>query len=147
MKKELSLTHCLLSAILQYDYKLEEEQGGFIIKHPDFHIFEFIPVKNKNTGTVIACGLYSADQSEYADKVLGRTLDDGWSVYASYHTHPKGGFVRAMPSSIDITKLFAGFPTNFIYAPDKELNRFDYQSVTDGWVCTNMLTFHGYTPR
>ena len=146
MKKKpiQSLNHCLLSAILHYNNELDEEQGGFIIKEAGEDNYEFIPITNQISGTPTAIGLYIAEPGEFNSKVLVRTLDDIWSVFASYHTHPKG--MRAIPSSIDINNLFTSFPVNFIYAPDKELNRYDFISGNVGWKFTNKMTFDGFNP-
>ena len=143
-KPKQSLNQCLLRAILHYDDSLVEEQGGFILKEKGLANYKFIPVKNANTGAAEALCLYIADRQQFNNEVLLLTIDGEWEIYASYHTHPEG--CRAMPSNTDLTKLFEGFPTNYIYSPNKELNRFDYQAVTDGWVATSVITFYGFTP-
>jgi proteasome lid subunit RPN8/RPN11 len=129
---------------------LAEEQGGFILKEAGKENYEFVPVKNKITGTTQAVGLYVADDDEFNNNVFLRTIDDGWSIFASYHTHPLG--MRAMPSSIDVNMLFTSFPINFIYAPSKELNRFDYnpnhvkEDNHSKWLYSSVLKFHGFAP-
>jgi proteasome lid subunit RPN8/RPN11 len=117
---------------------LNEEQGGFILKRTGKDEYVFVPVTNSISGTPGAVALYIADTTEFNNKVLLKT-EDGWEVYASYHTHPIG--MRAMPSSIDISMLFTSFPINFIYAPEKELNRFDYADYVQygkRWACSNI---------
>ena len=148
-KKSLaSLNLCLLHAISKYDDDLLEEQGGFILKEVGVDNYEFVPVTNALTGTHAAKGLYIAETSEFNNKVAARTFDDTWTVFASYHTHPLG--MRALPSNTDVSKLFTNFPVNFIYAPDRELNRFDYNPnyVKDGsdskWIFTNVSNFNGF---
>lgn len=131
---------------------MPEEQGGFILKEVSKENYEFVPVKNKITGTTQAVGLYVAEDSEFYDKVMMRTMDDKWSIFASYHTHPLG--MRAMPSGIDLNMLFTNFPINFIYAPGKELNRFDYnpdynsehEYKGDKWLYSSILKFDGFSP-
>ena len=135
-----SLLRSLLNAILSYDETNPEEQGGFILKKNNSEDFEFVPVKNFNTGDNIALGLYTADQTEFNNKVALRTIDDDWEIYASFHTHPRG--MRALPSSIDIRYLFKNFPVNYIYAHGKELNCFE---LKDGlWQISNRMTFNAF---
>ena len=136
IKPKQSLLQSLLSAIYQYDFSLPEEQGGFIMIRKDE--YKFVPVKNKNTGTIVAHGLYIPEHMPFED--------DGWEIYASYHTHPEG--MRAMPSGKDIAALFTSFPINYIFAPDMELNRFEYKTYVQyqekQWHCTNVMTFNGF---
>lgn len=150
MTSKNSLHQCLLQAILHYDDSLIEEQGGFILRKSNSDEYKFIPIRNQNTGTPIAVGLYIADTAEFNEKVALPTLDDEWEVYASYHTHPVG--MRALPSHTDLTKLFTSFPRNYIYAPGKELNKFTYRNLggalLDGdlWHFENVMTFNGFNP-
>ena len=134
MKLSKLLRLSLQTALSQYDPGLDEEQGGFILV--DGAQYEFVGVKNANTGTTIAHGLYTADKKEFAEKVLSKVME-GWSVYASFHTHPKG--FPARPSQMDINQLFTGHPINFIYAPlSDELNMFTLTDELDGkyWTLT-----------
>ena len=125
MKLNDSLHQSLRAAISETDATgLNEEQGGFILKKDNQ--FAFHLVRNSNTGTPRAVGLYTADKNEMGKKVLTNVMA-GWDVYASFHTHPKG--FPAMPSTVDIRELFTGHPTNFIYAPqEKTLNRFTLET-------------------
>ena len=145
MKKtqKKSLHQCLLVAMSSYDDSLLEEQGGFILKENDQDNYEFVSVSNEITGTPRAISLYIANTQEFNNRVALRTLDDAWCVYASYHTHPVG--MRALPSSIDLNMLFTSFPTNFIYAPERELNRFDYDNNDPdySWKKTRIAVFYG----
>ena len=143
-----SLHQSLLQAILYYDDTLNEEQGGFIIKASKVEKYEFIPIRNANTGTPKALILYTADVDEFNEKIGLGVLDNLYSVFASFHTHPKG--MRALPSHTDFNELFTSFPINYIYAPDKELNRFDYKGKSIEypgnilWTKTNIMTFNGF---
>lgn len=87
-----------------------EEDGGIILCKDDMYIF--FPIRNSNTGTPIAPVLYSADRDVYAKTILPM-FKDGWRQYASFHTHPQ---FTPYPSHIDMTQLFKGFLTNYIYS-------------------------------
>ena len=147
-----SLRQSLLRAISLYDEVLNEEQGGFIVKKPGVEHYEFIPIRNQNTGTSEARALYIAEPSEFNDKISEPILDDVWEMHASYHTHPLGS--RAMPSHRDLTELFTSFPINYIYAPGKELNKFTYILPKNSpnplrlpeWSYENIMTFSGFNP-
>jgi len=143
-----SLHQSLLHAILYYNDELNEEQGGFIVKIRNKEEYRFIPIRNSNTGTPTALVLYTADVAEFNEKIAMPMLDGEWSVYASFHTHPKG--MRALPSSRDLTELFTSFATNYIYAPGKELNMFDYNAKPEfgcyNWNTSNIMTFNGFKP-
>jgi proteasome lid subunit RPN8/RPN11 len=148
-KSKKTLHRCLLSAISYYNPDLHEEQGGFILKVPKQDHYEFVPITNKLTGTSGAAGLYIAEQAEFDEKVQLRSFDEDLDIFASFHTHPIG--MRAMPSSIDINMLFTSFPINFIYAHNKELNRFDFNPQAKPgefkWRYTNVMLFNGFTPQ
>lgn len=91
---------------------LSEEEGGVIVsKDLDY---EFIKLRNQHTGNAIASGFYEADREEYGQKVIAK-FEAGFKNFASFHTHPTG--FRAYPSTIDLTRLFNGFPDNFIWSP------------------------------
>ena len=97
-----------------------------ILKRTDKDVYQYIPIRNQNTGTRLARGLYTADKAEVAAKVMGMVFAGTHEVYASFHTHPIG--FPAMPSMEDLTKLFTGHPINYIYAPQEDvLNMFIYQ--------------------
>jgi len=116
----------------------DEEEGGVILQNGEE--YQFIRIRNENTGTPIAGGLYTMDKGEYGSKVLGLTEHTGWIEFASFHTHPNG--CRAYPSSIDLKQLFTGFPINFIYVPwSEELNVFEYKKDKSGsnWELTPLL--------
>jgi len=127
MKTKLnkSLLKSLRDAKSSCNLSLNEEQGGFILKALDTEEYKYIPVRNQNTGTLKARGLYIADRLEFGKNVLGETIADDWDLFASFHTHPWG--CPAMPSSMDLAELFTSFPVNFIYAPESDtLNMFTY---------------------
>lgn len=133
-----------------HDPGLNEEQGGFILKRPNTQEYQFIPITNQNTGTATAVSLYTADTKEFNDFVALPAVDEGFEIFASFHSHPNG--MRAIPSQIDLTQLFTSFPVNFIFAYGMELNRYDYDSkahlfmLGDEWRYTNVITFNGYNP-
>ena len=92
-----------------------EEQGGIILAKDGEYCF--VKVKNIHEGTSTAAGLYETDQTELKDNVLTK-VGDGWKFYASFHTHPKWS---AVPSNLDLEKLFQGFKYNVIFSPVKEI--------------------------
>lgn len=103
-----------------------EEHGGIILVKDD--VFEFIKLKNENTGTSTAYALWTADRNEFSKLIIPR-LKDGWRQYASFHVHPS---FTAYPSSIDLTKLFLGFPINYIYSTkDNVLMEYKYNKDDD----------------
>lgn len=127
-----SLNDALREASLQCP-GVDEEEGGILLVKDDK--YTFIKLRNRHTGEPVAVGFFEADPAEYGEKVIP-LFNDGHKNFASYHTHPTG--CRAMPSSVDLTRLFNGFPTNFISSPSRgELNRFTYDpsSTADevGW--------------
>lgn len=90
-----------------------EEEGGIIIHNPSVEdSYEFIKLTNQNTGKALAPVLWTADQQEYADKILPRVMK-GERHFASFHTHPR---FLAIPSTIDLSQLFPGFSINMIYS-------------------------------
>lgn len=137
-----SLRHALQHAISLYNPDLNEEQGGFILKKSEEYFY--VPVKNENTGKPMALALYTADKEEFNQKVVFKSLQDDFEIFASFHTHPKG--MRALPSGVDLRFLFTNFPINFIYSHNLELNRFDFDK--DGkdtrakWKMENVFTFN-----
>lgn len=90
---------------------LNEEEGGFILQNNEE--LELIKVKNKHTGTSIAAVLYEPDPAEFGELILSKLID-GWSVFASVHTHPNK---LCTPSSVDLKNLFTNFQKNIIYTP------------------------------
>lgn len=135
-----SLLHCLILAVSQCRPELKEEEGGFILKSTSGDTYEFHKIRNMNTGTPIARGLYTVDRTggkdnEYATKILRKTnvRKPEWVEYASFHTHPKG--FGPYPSQIDLTQLFTSSPVNFIYSPDVGiLMRYDYNKEKNQWL-------------
>lgn len=118
-----------------------EEEGGFIVVNNGK--YEFIKIRNQHTGEPCAVGFYEADQHEYGEKVVGKLLS-GYKNFASFHTHPTG--CRAFPSSIDLTRLFNGAKTNFIWSPSlNELNQYDHLDASY-YDDTNNATVWGMTP-
>ena len=116
-----SLRQSLQAAKSSYNPALNEEQGGFILKAGE--VYQYVAIRNANTGKPIARGLYTADKAQFANKVLTPCLMAGQELFASFHTHPKG--FPAMPSYTDLNELFTGHPVNFIYAPESDtLNMF-----------------------
>jgi len=104
-----------------------EEEGGIILRNGE--VFRFIKLTNRHTGTPTAVGFFEVDPQEYAEKILP-LFNEGWKNYASFHTHPTG--CRARPSMVDLTRLFNGFPDNYIWSPSfKELNQFSYGGEKD----------------
>lgn len=108
----MNLPNTLAQAAKECNHPLEEE-GGIILKHKETGNYDFVKLRNSNTGTDIAPCLWTADRYEYADKIIPRVWNRAWEHYASFHTHPR--FV-AVPSGIDLGTLFPGFPVNFIYS-------------------------------
>lgn len=116
-------------AMQSVQYDGAEEEGGFILKREDEYLF--VKVKNANTGTEVALVLFTADRAEFGTKVIPHQKD-GWIIWASFHSHPGNS---VMPSSTDLTKLFKGFPNNFIYSPkSKKLNWYQYRAEKSAWV-------------
>jgi hypothetical protein len=115
----------------------DDEQGGVILskvggegpygKRIDY---QFVHLRNANTGLPLAKSLWTADRNEYAKKVIP-LFKDGWRHFASFHTHPKW---PAIPSKIDLTELFPGFPINYIYSGiDNDLGRFEFDDTDESW--------------
>jgi hypothetical protein len=92
-----------------------EEQGGLILSRDES--FLFVPIRNIHIGTITAVGLYETDKLELKTKVFTR-MSEGWRMFASFHTHP---MFSATPSVTDMTYLFQGFESNYIYAPKPQV--------------------------
>jgi proteasome lid subunit RPN8/RPN11 len=88
-----------------------EEQGGLILRKDEDYLF--VPIKNIYAGTYTSIGLYETDKIELKMKVFTR-MSEGWRMFASFHTHP---MFSATPSVTDMSYLFQGFESNYIYAP------------------------------
>lgn len=108
----MRISSALLEAIKQCQ-SLEEEEGGIILRHPQTDEYEFFKIHNENSGQPIALVLWTADRMDYAKKVIPK-FKEGWTHYASVHTHPR---FLPFPSNIDTTQLFPGFQLNYIYSP------------------------------
>lgn len=105
----------------------KEEEGGVIIRHSDDH-YQFIKLRNQNTGTEIAPVLWTADRNEYAQKVMPLFFK-GWRQFASFHTHPQ---FLPFPSNIDLTQLFPGFSIDYIYSQKtREITKWSYTPGED----------------
>lgn len=104
-----SLINQLTNAI-QECQNLKEEEGGIILRKENE--FSFVKITNNLSGLPIAQGLWEAERNEFAQKVLSK-YKLGWRVYASLHTHP---IFLPIPSALDLSELFRGFPINFIYS-------------------------------
>lgn len=103
---------------------IEMECGGVILKSKEADEYKFIPLLNKHKDTAKSAGLYEVDRTDFGKQVIP-LLTSGYNNYASFHTHPIG--CDTNPSSIDFTKLFKGFPTNFIFSPStKALSQYDF---------------------
>ncbi len=89
-----------------------EEHGGWILKKGNDYKFFFL--KNDNTGTVRAQMLFSANKKSVGDGPLKAIVKEGWSNFATFHTHPQ---FSINPSSIDWNLLFQNSKYNFIYSP------------------------------
>ena len=110
MSTAKTILAALLCAVDECPHRLEEEGGIILNKDEDYM---FVRVKNIHEATQTAHGLYETDLVELKDKIFTR-MTEGWKMHASFHTHPMFG---ASPSSLDINKLFQGFPQNYIYSP------------------------------
>lgn len=134
-----SLRRCLISALSQFRPELNEEEGGFIIKRVNSEQYAFHKIRNMNTGTPVARGLFTVDRTgaennEYATKILTKTnvRRPEWIEFASIHTHPKG--FGPFPSTVDLKQLFTSNPVNFIYSPDMGvLMRYDFVKEDNQW--------------
>ena len=121
-----SLQDCLKDAINSISTQLEEE-GGVILKK-DIE-FKFVKIRNINTGSSKAYGLYEVDRSEYGAKIIP-LFNTGWVNYATFHTHPQ--YCHPYPSITDLTRLFKSAPVNFIYS--------DYYDQLCGYTVNSMPT-------
>lgn len=95
----------------------DEEEGGFILHNKLLNQYKYKLIKNQNTNTPVARVLWTADQYQFAKEILGE-IKNGWMPVASIHTHPR---FPALPSAVDLSELFLGFPTNYIYSPVSQL--------------------------
>lgn len=92
-----------------------EEEGGIILEKDGE--YQFVKVKNKNSGESIAEGLYETDIEDLQKNVFPM-VKTGWKFYASFHTHPS---FSATPSRLDLEKLFNGFKYNVIFASQQKV--------------------------
>ena len=108
----MKLQEALLEATKACNHEIEEE-GGIILHNPAVpDQYEFVKLRNQNTGTEIAPVLWTADRQEYAEKIIPKIMN-GMRHYASFHTHPR---FLPIPSRIDLNELFPGFSINYIYS-------------------------------
>lgn len=107
----MTIENTLLEATKQCGHEFEEE-GGVIMYSATLNSYDFIKLRNQNTGTDIAPVLWTADRDEYAKLVIP-LYSKGWKQFASFHTHPQ---FLPRPSGIDLNVLFPGFPVNYIYS-------------------------------
>lgn len=127
-----SLNQVLKRFTSSCDPAFDEERGGFIIKQIETNKYEGHWITNIHTGTPVARALFTAEANEYGEKILKKVLTGKWEEYASFHTHPIG--FGAIPSSIDLDKLFKGFPINYIYSPSlKVLIQYTYNKNQNLW--------------
>jgi hypothetical protein len=118
LEVKTSLAYQLMVARKECGYAGEEE-GGFLLESlhnekDDSPMYLFVKVANKNKGLALAVALYSANEVEFGEKVLGYTTTGNWRIFASFHTHPG---TSVQPSRTDLTQLFTSFGVNYIYSP------------------------------
>ena len=66
----MKLQEALLEATKACNHEIEEE-GGIILHNPAVpDQYEFVKLRNQNTGTEIAPVLWTADRQEYAEKII-----------------------------------------------------------------------------
>lgn len=113
--KKLTLIESLKLAIKTcYDDRDDyEEAGGVILVKKDK--YEFISLRNTNTGTPIAPSLWTADRMEYSKQVYPKLFDKKgkWIQHGSFHTHPR---FSAQCSGEDLDKVFKAYPVNYIFS-------------------------------
>ena len=102
-----SLKTELLKAIKECAYSSEEEGGIIFEKNGQY---KFVYLKNDFAGTPTAAALISF-RGDFGKAVT--VMDEGWLSFASFHIHPS---FSPMYSSIDYSKLFQSFKTNYIYS-------------------------------
>ena len=116
-----------------------EEEGGFIV-HRDGE-YQFHHITNQHTGQPIAVAFYEPSREEYGEKVIG-AYAQGFRNFGSFHTHPTGN--RALPSLVDLTRLFNGQPNNLIWSPSLALlnwYKFDHANKAETtWKMTQVET-------
>jgi proteasome lid subunit RPN8/RPN11 len=103
------LAGAIVDAIGECDHQFEEKGGVILEKYGDYR---FIKLTNSHEGTAVAYGLYEADRNQFGEKVIP-LMSDGWKLFSSFHTHPQ---FPAVPSSLDLAKLFQGFKHNVIFS-------------------------------
>lgn len=101
-----------------------EEEGGVIFSRGNEYCFK--KISNIHQGTDTAVALYEAEKNELGKCVFDK-YKDGWTMFASFHTHPQ---FAPYPSYIDLDTLFQGFEHNVIYAPLYE--KFSYSTWENG---------------
>ena len=114
---------------------IKEEEGGIILERDGD--YKFIRIKNKYEGTSKAYGLYETDKEQLQELLKKHVMEEGWKLYASFHTHPT---FSPSPSSLDVSALFGSFKYNYIYATEKRI--FSYSQ----WVDEERLSVL-YVPR
>ena len=120
MELNEKLKHVLLQAIhaCYIDVPVPtriEEHGGWILQKGDDYQFFFL--KNDNSGSVRGQMLFTANGQDVAKGPVKAMMKEGWSNYATFHTHPQFSIT---PSSIDWNLLFQNSKHNFIYSPATE---------------------------
>lgn len=106
-----------------------EEEGGFILFKDG--VYKFVHISNEYSGTPSASALYRACPDEVGNHVVAE-LNNGWKMYATYHTHPTN--YPAYPSGTDLTRLFLACPVNYIASPSLgQLCRYTYTKENEGW--------------
>lgn len=116
MPNTTTLNEALAAAVSYADPHPEKEVGGFILKKKNTaDEYVFVPVENKYINKPEEVGLYSPNPKLYGSLVVSLLLD-GFENFASFHSHPLGCSTR--PSVTDLSKLFKGFPVNYIYSAE-----------------------------
>lgn len=126
-----SLKAALLLACHLCNGEINEEEGGFIVRKDDE--YRFHKIRNANTGTPVAEALFTADKTEFGDKIIkGEMIKNKAIIDSSFHTHPTN--YPPIPSHTDLTRLFKGFPINYIYSPSlSTLVQYTIQKDTKSW--------------
>lgn len=86
------------------------EEGGIIFEKNGE--FKFEKIDNIHHGTSRGISLYEV-YTPYFGKLISEQVQDGWKLFASFHTHPS---FSAQPSKIDLDYLFKGYKYNVIYS-------------------------------
>ncbi len=100
------------------DFKDREGGGVLMVDRETNESFSFIPITNSMAATNRDKYLYVADKDEYGKKVIPLIISCQFKPFASFHTHP--GNCSTDPSYTDVSKLFMGFPINYIYSPTRK---------------------------